>query len=208
MKKFLSILSLIAVLSACVGRNSEQEQPIRYLSRSLTDTTFVGYHCLADYSPEDLHSAVAVIGDFDCCRELTSVFITADFFDNINGFAGEVIAPVFDLANAPYQGFIVAGNQDALRETAVAMAVASLGKKAYSNMYETSMGAVKSGSKVLVIASPYLCAYGYEDICGLFHTAPPVISAVDRMFLSALDGIEGDSAVLLSPREDLSLIHI
>lgn len=212
MKKFLSILSLIAVLSACVGRNSEQEPPIRYLSRSLTDTTFVGYHCLADYSPEDLHSAVAVIGDFDCCRELTSVFIAADFFDNINGrenpdelhdFAGEVIAPVFDLANAPYQGFIVAGNQDALRETAVAMAVASLGKKAYSNMYEASMGAVKSGSKVLVIASPYLCAYGYEDICGLFHTAPPVISAVDRMFLSALDGPEGDSAVLLSPREDI-----
>lgn len=79
MKKFLSILSLIVVLSACVGRNSEQEPPIRYLSRSLTDTTFVGYHCLADYSPEDLHSAVAVIGDFDCCRELTSVFIAADF---------------------------------------------------------------------------------------------------------------------------------
>ncbi|MGN0191277.1 MAG: hypothetical protein ACI39U_06440, partial [Candidatus Cryptobacteroides sp.] len=209
MKKTLSISLLVLGLCSCGGRDQNQVLPLPYVSRALTDTSFFGYDALADYSPQEVHSAVAVIGDFDDCFYMTGVFVSADFFDNINGrenpdelhdFAGETFAPVFDVANSPYSGFISAGNTEALRETAVAMAVASLGKRCYSNMYESTPGAERMGSKAVVVASPYLCAYAFTDICQLFHSNPPVVSAVDRMFLSALDG---EGCVLIAPREEL-----
>ena len=212
MKKLFNIILLASALTACDNRDNDQAQVLPYLDRSLNDTSFVGYHCLADYSPDQIHAGIAVLGDFQSSSDLTELFVASDFFDNINGrenpdelhdFAGETILPVLDLANAPYEGYLEAENPDAIRETAVAMAVASLGKHCYSNMYEEGMGAERLPSKAIVIASPYLCAYAFSDICQLFHSYPPVISAVDRMFISGLDSIKGDGAVLMAPQEEL-----
>ncbi len=212
MKKLFPIILFASALCACGNRDNDQSLVLPYLSRSLNDTSFVGYHCLADYSPEQIHAGIAVLGDFQSSCDITELFVASDFFDNINGrenpdelhdFAGETILPVLDLANAPYDGYLEAENPDALRETAVAMAVASLGKRCHSNMYEERMGAERLSSKAVVIASPYLCAYAFSDICQLFHSNPPVISAVDRMFISGLGSIEGNGAVLMAPQEEL-----
>lgn len=214
MKKFLFIFALTSVLCSCGNGDADQVLPLPYVSRALTDTSFVGFRCLADYEPGQVHASVALIGDYDSCYDLTGIFVSADFFDNIDGreipdelhdFAGETFSPVLDMANSPYEGFLKADNPYALRETAVAMAVASLGKHCYSNMYEEKMGSRKMGSKAIVIASPYLCAYAYDDICQLFHSNPPVVSAVDCMFLSALDG---GGAVLMAEKEDLGVFRL
>ena len=56
MKKLFNIILLASALTACDNRDNDQAQVLPYLDRSLNDTSFVGYHCLADYSPDQIHA--------------------------------------------------------------------------------------------------------------------------------------------------------
>lgn len=215
MKKLLFIILMSSALFSCRNRASDTADVLPFVKRAMADTSFAAYHCIESYIPYETDGTIAVIGDYQSVYGFTEDFVSADYFDNIDAsvlpdelhdFAGETITPVFDLANAPYSGFLDAGNVRALRETAVAMAVASMDGSCYSNLYEEKARSQRRRAKILVLSSPYLCSFAYKDICSLFASKtdePPVVSVLDQMFLSAFeDGPQAD-VVLLAPKEEL-----
>lgn len=193
-RRFLiSILMLAMVLTACERHKKVSEPYLPFVKQALTDTSSVSRHILDNYVPDNVAGSIAVIGDFDPVCRMVSDFLCSDRFDNIDGreqpdelhdFAGETFTPVFDMANSPYAGYIEAENIPAMRETAVSMAVASLGSSCYSNTFDEEMTSPRIPAKVLIVDSPYLCRYALKDIDTLLVSAGidvPVLSLSDEM---------------------------
>ncbi len=215
MKKLILIILMSSALFSCRNRVPDIPDVLPFVKRAMTDTTFAAYHCIEGYIPYEKDGTIAVIGDYESVYGFTEDFVSADYFDNIDAreqpdelhdYAGETVTPVFDLANTPYSGFLDAGNVPALRETAVAMAVASMDGSCYSNLYEEKARSQRRRAKILVLSSPYLCSFAYKDICSLFASKtdePPVVSVLDQMFLSAFEDGPEAGVALLAPKEEL-----
>lgn len=195
---FISLAFFATILIAC-GRNKDVSEPyLPFVKKALSDTSSVAWHILESYTPGNVSGSIAIIGDFDPLCELVDEFLRSDRFDNIDGsespdelhdFAGETLTPVFDIANSPYDGYIVAENIPAMREAAVSMAVASLGNLSYSNTFDEALTSPRTPAKVLIVGSPYLCRYAMKDIDTLFLSKGidiPVISLSDAMMHRAM----------------------
>ena len=199
MERFKYIfVALLAICLISCGRNTKVNEPYLPLVKlSLTDTSSAEHHILENYIQDNISGSIAVIGDFDPVRDLISEFLKSDRFDNIDGrvcgdelhdFAGETFSPVFDIANAPYGGYIDAENIPAMREAAVTMAIASMGSVSYANTFDTQLLAARTPAKILIVDSPYLCTYAVHDIDTLLVSKGidlPVLSATDELFKMA-----------------------
>ncbi len=204
----------IIALCSC-GRNNKVAEPyLPLVKQALTDTSSVAWHLLDGYEPCSISGSIGLIGDFGPLYSLVSEFLRSDRFDNIDGreipdelhdFAGETLSPVFDVANAPYDGYINAENIPAMREAAVSMTLASLGSVSYSNTFDEVLTAARIPAKVLIVASPYLCRYAMRDIDTMLVSKGieiPVLSLTDEMFRRAGERHpEGVIAVLADGRE-------
>ena len=194
----ISILAPVLMSAVSCGQKAGTGEPyLPAVEQAISDTSSAAWHLLAGYEPGKVSGSIAVIGDFNPLCSLVSEILSSDRFDNIDGreipdelhdFAGEIVAPVFDVANAPYAGHAGDGAALQLREAAVSMAVASLGSVSYSNTFDSQMTASRIPAKVLIVASPYLCRYAMRDIDTLFTAKGidiPVLSLSDEMFRRA-----------------------
>ena len=193
----ISLLTSAMALCACESNSRVTEPYLPLVKQALTDTSSVAWHLLDGYEPGNISGSIGLIGDFEPLCSLVSEFLRSYRFDNIDGravpdelhdFAGETFCPVFDMANSPYGAYIDAGNIPAMREAAVGMTLASLGRVSYSNMFEDELSAARSPAKVLIVASPYLCRYAKRDIDTMLFSKGidiPVLSLTDEMFRRA-----------------------
>ncbi len=198
-KRILLIFTLVtALVPVSCGRKDRAGEPyLPLVGQAISDTSSAAWHLLAGYEPGQVSGSIAAIGDFNPLVRLVSEFLSSDRFDNIDGreipdelhdFAGETLAPVFDIANAPYAGHVDGGTVSQLRGAAVSMAVASLGSISYSNTFDSQMTASRIPAKILVVASPYLCRYAMSDIDTLFAAKGidiPVLSLSEELFRRA-----------------------
>lgn len=195
--KSIFVAAMAICLISC-GRNSKVNEPYLPLVKlALTDTSCAEHHILENYVRDNVSGSIAVIGDFDPVCGLISECLKSDRFDNIDGressdelhdFAGETFSPVFDIANAPYDGYMDAENIQAMREAAVTMAIASMGSVSYANTFDTQMLASRTPAKILIVDSPYLCTYAVHDIDTMLVSHGinmPVLSATDELFKRA-----------------------
>lgn len=111
---------------------------------------------------------------------VTEALLTSDIFDNIDArrmpdglldFAGETFNPLIDIADAPYGGYISAGNEKFLRETALRNTISAIAGQCYENPFSESPSVDKLRSKMLVFTSSLTSAFGYEDVCDMFSRA-------------------------------------
>lgn len=211
----ISLLTFVLALCSC-GRNKKvTESYLPLVKQALTDTSSVAWHLLDGYEQNSISGCIGLIGDFDPLCSLVSDFLRSDRFDNIDGreipdelhdFAGETLCPVFDAANSPYGGYIDAGNIPAMREAAVSMALASLGRVSYTNMFDDELTAARSPAKVLIVGSPYLCRYALRDIDTMLVAKGidiPVLSLTDEMFRRAGERHRGGVIAVLADAAEL-----
>lgn len=190
------LLSLCALIS-CTGNKRVSDPYLPLVKKALADTSSVAWHMLDGYVDGNAAGTIALAGDCDPLCRLVSEFLRSDRFDNIDGreagdelhdFAGETFAPVFDIANSPYGGYVDAENIPALREAAVSMAISSLSGSCYTNTFDVKPLAAKVPAKVFILSSPYLCRYALRDIDTLVVSKGldvPVLSMTDEMFRMA-----------------------
>ena len=217
MERIKSILVTVAAicLISC-GRNSKVNEPYLPLVKlALTDTSSAEHHILANYAQDNVSGSIAVIGDFDPVCDLIAECLKSDRFDNIDGrecsdelhdFAGETFSPVFDIANAPYDGYLDAENIQAMREAAVTMAIASMGSVSYANTFDTQLLATRTPAKLLIVDSPYLCTYAVHDIDTLLVSKGikmPVLSATEELFKRAGERHKDGLVVVFSDAKTL-----
>lgn len=209
----------VAAVAMCLiscGRNSKVNEPYLPLVKlALTDTSSAEHHILEKYVQDNVSGSIAVIGDFDPVCALISECLKSDRFDNIDGrecsdelhdFAGETFSPVFDIANAPYDGYLDAENIQAMREAAVTMAIASMGAVSYANTFDTQLLAARTPAKLLIVDSPYLCTYAVHDIDTMLVSKGikmPVLSATDELFKRAGERHKDGLVVMFSDAKTL-----
>lgn len=178
----LFLLSIAAVL--CIGCSTAptfSRQPIPYVTEILQSPHGHDYGLVNDYDPYSSHGTIAVIGEPDRVLPLSEFLLKADFFDNVDGsqvadhlpdFAGERVASLCDSAAFPYYPYFAAGDVSLLRQQSVLCALASLDSICQA--------------KVIVLADPYLTAYGLFDIDTLFSAVGSAIP-VESPAMAALD---------------------
>ena len=196
MKKFIYIALAALILltaSSCKERSVRNRSVIAYVARLLADTTDYDYGILSAFDPKSKSGTIAVLGEPEEALLLTEALMTSDRYDNIHGnlrsdglpdFAGEVFAPVLDVANAPYHGYVAYTNEDFLSEVTVRNFLAALDTACYLNSYDKDRLVPKSPAKMVVLASSYAAAYGYFEIDTLCRRAGkpvPVFSAPHSM---------------------------
>lgn len=196
MKKFIFIALgalILLTASSCKERSVHNRSIIPYVARLLSDTVTYDYGILSAYDPAYKSGTIAVIGEPEEALLLTEALMTSDRYDNIHGnlrgdglpdFAGEVFAPVLDVANAPYDGYITHANEDFLSEVTVRNFLAALDTACYLNSYDKDRLVQKAPAKMVVLASSFAAAYGYFEIDTLCRRAGkpvPVFSAPHAM---------------------------
>ena len=191
----LAVVMTVAV--SCGSRTEDDRQSIPFVGNMLGDTTNYYYGILDSYEPSDRYGALSLCGPAELVLPLSERFAEYDRFDNVTGrnrpdglpdFAGETINILADMANAPYKGYLDAGNEDFLREISVKEALFAVSGKCYSNPYDHEASVDKLPAKTIMIASSVMSEFGRKDIDDLFSLAGkdvPVIDPVRAMVRSA-----------------------
>lgn len=189
MKKLTYIaLTVLAVFSvSCRNRVTGNRYMTPFVARVLEDTASYEHGVMASYLPGGKTGSIAVIGEPEETVLLTEALLTSDRFDNINGkpvsdglpdFAGEVFAPILDVANAPYSGYVRAANEDFLSELSVRNFIAALDTACNLSSYDTDRLVHKSAAKMVILSSSYASAYGYYDIDTLCQLAGKPVAVI------------------------------
>lgn len=179
LKHIVALLTGLAVIS-CGGRPSGGHRLTPYVAGLLADTAAYDYRVVSAYDAAAKDGTIAVIGEPEETLLLTEQLMGSDRFNNITGtrrpdglpdFAGETFAPILDRANAPYDGYIAAGNEDFLAELTVRNFVAALDTACFLSAYDKDRLVHKAGAKIVVLSSSLAAAYGYWDIDSLCVSA-------------------------------------
>lgn len=195
-KKLLLLLSLVlpTFMVSCMNREAGDSLSIPYVREVLSDTTSLTYRIIADGCPDRRDGTIAVVGQefdvFSVAREL----VNCDYFDNVDGhmrpdglpdFAGETISMICDNANEPYQGYLDNNNENYLKELSVKNFISAVDTTCALNPFDRKTNIHKTGSKIVILASSYSSAFGYDDVMRLVKSAGSdiaVISPVHSMF--------------------------
>lgn len=193
--------------ASCVNRGAGDPLSIRFVQDLLADTTSADYARIRKAGADGINGSVTIFGPAEESFFLAEKFITCDDFDNVTGsrnpdglpdFAGETISVTSDVANSPYSGYIGYSNEEFLKENAVRGFLDAVDTLCRANQYDKETVIRKPGSKVLVLSSSYLSAYGYYDIRTVSEASGhriKVISPVHSMFDSAAER-HGENASL------------
>lgn len=191
----ITIITAIALaFTACSQQTQVGQQTVPYVKAILADRNSYEHGLIFSYDDTQCHALVTVIGSPDRASALADSFLSCDAHDNVDGrmaadglpdFSGERIAVVLDQANAPYQGYLDAGNEQYLRELTVRQVVSAIDTLCYISPFDRNGMGRKSTSKLIVLASPYMSAYGRFDADTLFASAgvkSPVVCPIDEAF--------------------------
>ena len=194
---FLAAVALLAV--SCSDHQVSGRYVSPYAKSILTDTSSVEYRILSAYDMQQEETGtIAVIGEPEETLVLSEYLLGCDNFSNINGsavpdglpdFSGEVIVPILDVANAPYKGYLNAGNEDFLSEINVRNFVAAVDSSCYLSAYDEDKIVSKTRSKMVVLSSSLAAAYGFSDVDTLARAVGggiPVFSTVHSMLSMAM----------------------
>ena len=199
-KKSVLLLLLVAVLlsTSCFRRDGNRTVLLPYVQRLVSDTTSVQFDVLQRVNPKSKSGAITVLGEPTDVVRLTEALLRCDRFNNIDGslspdglpdFAGEVIAPVLDAANAPYAPYMEAGNEEFLRELHVRNFLSVMDTTCVFSPFDLEDRLPKPSAKVLVLASSLSAEYGEADIdtlCAIAGKPIPVVSSVGAMIGNVL----------------------
>lgn len=166
-------LPALLFFAACSRDQSDVFVPAALAGTAVSDTSSV-WHKALFCSPEAADGgSIAVFGGFPETAVLTESLLTADMFDNIDGklchdgladFAGETVTPIFDMVNAPYQGYFDRMNEAYIREVAVKGFLTAVSDRCSSSVFDRSFSASKPSAKLVILSSTILAGFGYMDI--------------------------------------------
>lgn len=203
---FLSALAL-CILPSCSNQVSTPRPAIDYVGNILADRSGDDYKIVSSFDSTRVDGPICIVGEPERCIYLSEAFMTSDSFDNVTGarksdalpdFSGERILSLMDKANAPYGGYLNASNTAFLRELAVRHMVSCLDTVTFVSPFDKEGMGRKSPAKMIVLASPYMSAYGCFDADTLFTCLglpSPVISPLDLMFGKSLASASQDRGV-------------
>ena len=160
--------------------------------------------------------SIFIVGEPLESLHLSEALMCSDDFDNVTGsahpdalpdFAGEEICSLLDKANSPYRGYLKASNSSFLRELTVRHVVESLDSVVFISPFDKEGMGRRKAAKLIVLASPYMAAYGRFDADTLFScmgVESIVISPLDIMMAESLPadgtpvnvGVLADSAAI------------
>ena len=198
------IAALLAASAAvsCHGPESPDFVPCRLAEAALSDTSSFGYKAMASADGGN-DGAIAVFGGFDETAVIAEKLLTADMFDNIDGkecrdtlpdFAGETVMPLFDVANAPYSGYVDAMNEDFLKEAVLNCFWTALSRKCSSTAFDRSMSKEKPAAKLVIFSSSVLAAFGCQDAEYLLSETGSDIGVLDAVS-SSLSNVMAHASV-------------
>ena len=177
-----------------MNRGAGDPLSIKFVQNLLADTTSADFARVRTAGADGKNGTITIFGPAEESFFLAEKFITCDDFDNVTGsrnpdglpdFAGETISVTGDVANSPYSGYIGYSNEEYLKENAVKCFLDAIDTVCRANQYDRETVIRKPGTKVLVLSSSYLSAYGYYDIrtvAGAGGQRIKVISPVHSMF--------------------------
>lgn len=193
----LSIVSPTFMVS-CGNHGAGDPSTIPFVRDILSDTTSTVYEKIRKSCIDGRDGSIAIVGPSEHTLFLADNFMTCDDFDNVNGrcipdglpdFAGETFDLICDSANAPYEGYLEQGNDVFLKELTVKNFLSSIDTVFHASQFDKNTTERKSASKIVILSSSYLSAFGYHDIMSIVNAARPdiaVISPVHSMFRYAI----------------------
>lgn len=200
MHRKLPILSLVLFFCS-VFVSCKMDSGVDNLSliekNALYDTASVFYGHFDRYPAELSQLSIGVI---DCSADGFSVIeklLSSDAFDNITGhrnadgirdFAGENFQYLADLANGPYIGYVMQGNDAYLHELLVKDALFLMGDSHYNLSVDDFKSGIKPQVKAVVYADDYMELKGV-DVLNRFlnQTGTGVVSV--GVFRSAVEDL-------------------
>ncbi|HIZ85228.1 MAG TPA: hypothetical protein IAC04_01915 [Candidatus Coprenecus stercoravium] len=195
-------LLISVLLLSCRGGDVEETLPF-IVDKALNDSTSVYYNDFSGY-PE---LSSLPIGIFDCSVngfEVVERFLTLDRFDNITGrerpdgiadFGGENIQFLSDRANAPYGGYVAAGNLDFLQEIILGNTLFMMDDNFYNLAVDEYRSGFKSPVKLIVVSSPVADLHGLSavnEFLALTGTGVKAVGVMESGIREAVSGVDGN----------------
>ena len=201
MGKLFTTVSIILLLGvSCLRQEPSGRDTIDYVKEIAQDSSLPEHQLLAGFSKLPSGGDIAIIGSEASCMQLGEYFIECDKFENVRGiqrgddlkdFAGETFSLLCDTAYTPYGSFIEENGEEALRESAVRMALSALSSKCSVSVYDLEGNCAKNPAKMIILADPWLLQNGKFDIDTLFTLTSckvPVISPQGLMMDAVFGG--------------------
>ncbi|MCQ2181388.1 MAG: hypothetical protein MJY50_04955 [Bacteroidales bacterium] len=189
----LLCVSALALCSCGSQTRTIGQSTIEFVRSILGDSESAEYKILKSYDPEECDAAIYVIGDVLSSSVSASELLSCDDRDNIDGFegsdglpdfAGERVAVVTDVSSGLYDSLVLAGKGTQLRELAVRNVLQAVDTLCFKSPFDMEGMGRKSRSKLIVLASPAMAAYGMFDVDSLLAASScslPVVSPVRIM---------------------------
>ena len=201
MGKLFTAVSIILLLGvSCIRQEPSGRDTIDYVKAIAEDSSIPEHKLLSGFSKLPSGGDIAIIGSGTSCLQLGQYFLACDMFENVRGirrsddlmdFAGETFSLMCDTACTPYGAFVEENGEEALRESAVHMALAALSSKCNVSVYDLEGNCEKNPAKMIILADPWLLQNGKFDIDTLFTLTSckvPVISPQGLMMDAVFAG--------------------
>lgn len=185
---YYTLLLAASAFPVSCSDSGESVSMLPITQKAIWDSTSVYYMNFSEY-PQELSGLP--IGVFDSSTDGFTVIeklLTADNFDNITGhpvpdgiadFGGEYFQVLYDKSNAPFGGFLEAGNIDFLKEQLIRDVLFLMGDKYYNLSVDEYQSGYKEPVKMIVVSSPVADYYGMSDINALLAGSGTGVKAVD-----------------------------
>lgn len=206
----MKLIRLIIICLICLGivsceHNVQNKKfVIPYVSSILSDTTSIEYQILKGGEERIEKGSIAIVGKAHDVIRITESMLVYDKHDNVSGkerpdglpdFSGETFVSIYDLANEPYDDYLVMGNEEFLKELNVRNFLAASDTISYKNLISLDQSYHKQRSKIVIYASSYASAYGYSEadtLCKASSSELAVFAPIQAMVHHACTHLKGE----------------
>ncbi|MBO4446918.1 MAG: hypothetical protein J5764_02195 [Bacteroidales bacterium] len=210
--------AMLLLALSCQERTVTQRHPVSYVTEIISDASCAEHKLLYGRNPDARDEAIFLAGPPEEVFQLARAFMKADYFDNSTGgavpdsipdFSGETFAGILDELYSPYGAQLAGGNETLLREVAAKAAVMAVDTSCFVSPYDREGGLVKVSSKLIVLTSSCMAAYGQFDVDTLFRALGcniPVLSPLQCMMDEIFAETDGEDVHVgvVAPRSSLS----
>lgn len=171
-------ISCFFLLTACSYVEQGNGNMLPYVAEILSDSSSDVYQRLSNFNEPSSRGNIAVMDMSGRAEAFADYFLKCDIYDNINGndgsdllpdYAGERVVEISDNGNAPYSAFL--DDRTAMREATVKTVLATLDSVA--------------SAKIAVLPSPFMAAYGMNDVDTLLYASGCALQVVSPLRLLA-----------------------
>ena len=171
-------ISCFFLLTACSYVEQRDGNMLPYVAEILSDSSSDEYLLLSGFNEPSSRGNIVIMDRSDRAEAFADYFVASDIYDNINGneggdllpdYAGERIVEISDNGNTPYSEFL--DDRTAMREATVKTVLATLDSAA--------------SAKIAVLPSPFMAAYGMNDVDTLLYASDCALQVVSPLRLLA-----------------------